>query len=299
MNLVTGANGFLGSRLLYHFNKKGIKYIAAVRNDNTHLKNCVSVGNIDGQTDWFHALDGVDCIIHCAARAHKVDNDSFEAKQDFLVTNFHGTKRLLEAAIQSKIQKFIYISSVKVMGNQSAVGDVFTEESNPNPQDYYGHSKLSAEKIVESMCVESGIKYFILRPCLIYGDGAKANIQSLTNAIEKLPIFPTFSSRNKRSLTNVNDLIEVITQLVDSKSHHTSGIYFIADSEPYSTKDLCHLIKSKVESNCCLIDVFNPLMNIVLLLPFFKSIREKLYGNLQVDGSKAIKHFGLHIRKNK
>lgn len=297
MILITGANGFLGRKLTSKLANTEHRFLAATRGINAGIPNNVQVGIINGKTDWSNVLTGVDTVIHCAARAHKVDNESKQAQNDFISTNVDGTKKLIEDSIKFGVKRFIFISSIKVMGKQSSGDSPYTEASSGLPTDYYGQSKLEAEKAVKKAVNYSNINYTILRPCLMYGEGAKANLNLLNKALRRLPCFPTFSNTNRRSLTNVEDLLNIICEIVNSPTKYQNETYFVADNEPYSTKDLCLRLRDSIDTNCYLFNFLNTPIRFVLKAFGFSHLIEKLYGDMCVDVNKVRRDFGLDLSK--
>tara|TARA_Y100000588_G_scaffold188919_1_gene202879 strand:+ start:11663 stop:12568 length:906 start_codon:yes stop_codon:yes gene_type:complete len=299
MILVTGANGFLGKKVVEHVYQESIKLVkSATRNPCPELPNNIVIGPIDSKTNWSFALQGVQTIVHCAGRAHQIDNDSLEAKKEFFDTNYHGTVRLLQEANSNGVDHFIYISSVKVMGD--SCGLPFDEGSKENPRDYYGESKLAAEEFIKSYCQKNEISYTILRPCLIYGNDVKANLKLLNDAILKIPFFPTFCDRNSRSLTNVNSLVKSIYEIISEPEDFYNNVYFIADETPYSTKDICEYVRFLNGSNCYLFDFINPMLKFVLgFTKSYNSLYGKLYESLSVDIKKSKSVFKTEFKSFK
>ncbi|NEO66332.1 MAG: NAD-dependent epimerase/dehydratase family protein, partial [Moorea sp. SIO4G2] len=142
--LVTGATGFIASHLLPILHQRGWQITAAVRNQFLHppaipLKT-VAVGDINGNTDWSKALEGIDTVIHLAARAHILQDDAPNPEAEFLEVNTLGTTQLVKHAIKAGVQHFIFISSIGAMATLS--DQILTENSPCQPDTPYGCSKL-------------------------------------------------------------------------------------------------------------------------------------------------------------
>lgn len=99
--LVTGANGFIGSALCRVLVAAGHAPRAAVRRIVPGSKDpdtAICVGEIDGNTDWSHALRGIDCVVHLAARTHVLRETLSDPLADYRRINVGGTRRLAEQA---------------------------------------------------------------------------------------------------------------------------------------------------------------------------------------------------------
>src|SRR5688572_20696608 len=160
--LVTGANGFIGRTVCPSLERNGWEVRRAVRSLNSsdrRVSQIVEVGDIGSSNDWPRALAGVDSVVHLAARVHLPgDNDDVAV----LRTNTDATLRLAEAAERARVRRFVYLSSVKVMGESSPPAHPFTESDPPRPADGYGRSKLEAERGLRAF--EGRMEVAIIRP---------------------------------------------------------------------------------------------------------------------------------------
>ncbi|MCK5659676.1 MAG: NAD-dependent epimerase/dehydratase family protein, partial [Alphaproteobacteria bacterium] len=120
--LVTGATGFIGRNLCAFLKEKGYSVRAAVRNsmrDIAGVDEYMQVGDIDQTTDWHQALDGVNAVIHLAARVHIMDDKANDPIEAFRKVNVLGTELLAQLAAKAGVKRFIFISSVKVNGEKT------------------------------------------------------------------------------------------------------------------------------------------------------------------------------------
>src|SRR5438874_4285762 len=140
--LVTGASGFVGSVLCPVLAQAGYAVRAALRSSGTAppgVTDCVLVGDIGVQTDWTEALRNVQLVIHLAARAHTVNARPGRADL-YAPINAHGTRRLAAESTSHGVRRFVYLSTVKVNGEESG-GRPYSAEDEPRPMDAYGYSK--------------------------------------------------------------------------------------------------------------------------------------------------------------
>ena len=116
-------------------------------------------------------LEGLDVVIHVAARAH-VLHDSSANSNLYIETNVHGTERLADAAAQAGVRRFVLLSSIKVNGEET-MEHAYTSDDEPRPRDAYGSSKWHAEERVRGVAKRSGMEAVIVRPPLVYGPGVR------------------------------------------------------------------------------------------------------------------------------
>jgi nucleoside-diphosphate-sugar epimerase len=150
--LVTGATGFIGSRLALHAHRAGMNIVAAGRvqgRDETERADELRtagvrllVGTLDDAEHVHAALHGRDTIIHLAAAQH----ESHMPASYFRAINVTGTRALLEAAVQAGAKRFVYGSSIGVYGSSDA--GLLDETSVPRPENIYTQTKLEAEQAV-------------------------------------------------------------------------------------------------------------------------------------------------------
>jgi UDP-glucose 4-epimerase len=188
---------------------------AAVRGTAAALTGAadhVVVGDIGRSTEWRPALASVDTVIHLAARAH-VLHDTDEASALYEETNALGTLCLAKTAAESGVRRFIYLSSVKVNGEETS-NRAYTAADEPCPRDAYARSKWRAELHVREVGAATHMETVIVRPPLVYGPGVRANFLRLLGWVERGWPLPLGSIRNRRSLVSVWNLCDLLIGLV-------------------------------------------------------------------------------------
>ena len=237
--LVTGANGFVGQHLCAELLRKGQSVRAAVRSADSSIDNTEAavVGAIDGETNWADALHDVDVVIHLAARVHVMKDTATDPLTEFLKINTQGTANLARQAAAAGVKRLVYVSSIKVNGEQTTETQPFAESDTPNPQDAYAISKWRAEQILQRIAQETGLEVVIVRPPLVYGSGVKGNFIRLLAAVDKGIPLPLASVRNKRSLIYLGNLVDA---LFVCASHPAAAgkTYLVRDGEDASILDL-------------------------------------------------------------
>jgi len=244
ITLVTGSNGFIGRTVCPVLERKGWEIRRAVRSLNSNdrqVSQIVEVGDIGASNDWSRALASVDSVVHLAARVHLPgDNDDTEFRR----TNTDATLRLAEAAARARVRRFIYLSSVKVMGESSPGAHPFTESDPPCPADAYARSKLEAEKCLRGFA--DRMEVAIIRPPLVYGPAVGANFLRLLRWVDCGIWLPFGAVANRRSLLYVGNLASAIAECLTHPAA-AGATFFVSDGEDVSTADLIRRIASALD----------------------------------------------------
>src|SRR5712691_1321015 len=212
--LVTGASGFVGAVLCREFVARGHAVRAAVRREGTpgaappQLRQ-VRIPDIAAEFDRRALLDGVDVVVHLAAIAHRSAGSEAELRR----VNVDGTVRLAQAAA-GFVRRFVFLSSVKVHGEDSG-GGAYREADAQRPEDSYGRTKLEAERALTGIAARGGMELVLIRPPLVYGPGVKANFLRLLGWVDSGLPLPFASVRNRRSLIYLGNLVDAIARCVE------------------------------------------------------------------------------------
>ncbi len=184
--------------------------------------------DLEGEVDWGPFLEGVDVVIHLAAIAHRHNIDSGQ----YARANRIATAKLVEACVQHGIKRLIFMSSIGAQAG-SAADHVVTEQDEPWPMTAYDRAKLAAEEEIR----RSGAPFTILRPVIVYGPGAKANIAMMMR-IAALPLpLPFGAFTNRRSLLSIDNLVEAIKTCLDSPET-LNRTFIVSDPEPITLADM-------------------------------------------------------------
>ena len=288
--LITGATGFVGRALVDKLEKENI--ICAVRQFSQVLSNNVnqvSVGNISALTDWSESLNKVDVVIHAAARVHIMDDDSVDPLAVYREANTESTLNLARQAIKVGVERFVFISSIKVNGEITRSGQPFTTDDNLVLSDPYGLSKYEAEQGLLQLAKESQIEIVIVRPPLVYGPGVKANFASMMTWLNKNVPLPFGAIYNQRSLVALDNLVDFIALCADRKRSPKAAnqVFLISDGEDVSTTQLLKKVAQAFNKPARLIPVPVWLMSFIAKLLGKRDVANRLFGSLQVDSSKA------------
>lgn len=293
--LITGASGFVGSRLLEMTTKNrqdGITVRAAVRKSaERESRGIVSVGDIDQNTDWSKALSKQEVVIHIAGLAHVPDNEMREPLAAFRRVNVDGTLNLARQAADSGVDRFIFISSIGVNGNSNINSLPFTESDLPNPLGAYAKSKWEAEQGLEALGLETGMEIVVVRPPLIYGPNAPGNFGGLVKMVAKAVPLPLGAIHNKRSLVALDNLVDLIITCIDHPAA-ANQVFLAGDGEDISTTELLRAVAVAMGKPSRLVPVPVGLLMAGATILGKKAMAQRLLGSLQVDISKARKLLG-------
>ncbi len=285
--LVTGASGFVGHKLCAELLAQHYDVLAAARTA-IRVLGCkpLIVSNVDANTEWTSALAAIDVVVHLAARVHFMNDTSADPLAEFRQVNVDGTLNLARQAARAGVKRFIFVSSVKVNGEQTETGKAFTEDTVPNPQDAYGISKFEAEQGLLKIAQETGMEVVIIRPPLVYGAGVKANFASMMRAVKRGLPLPLGAIHNKRSFVYVGNLVSMIMRCIDHPAA-ANQVFLVSDGHDLSTTELLRTCASVLGVSARLLPVPQKLLELGAAVLGKQAVAQRLCGNLQVDISKA------------
>ncbi len=255
--LISGSNGFVGSYFIKKYKDKyDIKTFSFLKDD---------INSLD--------YSDIDVVFHLSALVHQMGGASCE---EYERVNVIQTLQLAKKAKENGAKQFVFMSTVKVYGEET--DSKYSENSICIPEDDYGKSKLKAELELQKL-EDEDFKVSIIRTPIVYGYGVKANIKSLVNLVNKVPILPFGNIQNKRSMVYIGNLCYLVDVVIEQQK---AGVFLASDDEPLSTSRLIELIAKNLNKKVYLIKI-----------PFFESFlklvkpsfHKRLYGSLEVDNS--------------
>lgn len=290
--LVTGATGFVGSRLLasqdaltHHTQFRAVTR-RPLEKPFPNVEQLL-ISDIAEKTDWTNALLGVDTVVHLAARVHVMDDKERNPLEEYRKANVITTLNLAKQAASAGVKRFIFLSSIKVNGEKTNSGELFTEDSVPNPEDPYGISKLEAEEGIRDICTTSGMEYVLIRPPLIYGPGVKANYQKLMRLVQKRLLLPLGGIVNQRSMLALDNLIDFIL-LVARHPKAANQLFLLSDTQSYSTPQLIECMsKCMGYTSARLISIPAQILHMAGLCLGQKAAVDRLTESLEMSSRKA------------
>ncbi|MBF0265331.1 MAG: NAD-dependent epimerase/dehydratase family protein [Gammaproteobacteria bacterium] len=288
--LMTGSSGFIGNYLGKYLLSSDSNYevINTYRNDIQGVtikeKNAFIIGEINSQTNWQQALQNIDVVIHLAARVHIMQEISNDPLQEFIETNSRGTINLAQQALKSGVKRFIYLSSIKVNGEET-INRAFTADDNNISKDPYAYSKHLAEQELLTLAKQSNLEVVIIRPPLVYGPGVKGNLQRLITLVKKEFPLPLAGIENQRSIVGIENLCDFIQTCI----HHPAAIneiFLVKDKEDISTTTLIKLLARAMDKKVRLFYLPKKILLWIFSIIGKENEISRLLGSLQIDITK-------------
>lgn len=292
--LVTGATGFVGATLVERLARSNVETVACFRGAEPCAQEGVRFVRISGLSDYSaldSALEGVDVVVHAAARVHLMEDVATDPLAEFREVNVRGTLNLARQSAAAGVRRFVFISSIKVNGESTELNCPFRPDDIPRPSDAYGISKMEAERELRNLAIATGIEVVIIRPPLVYGSGVKANFQTMARWLTRGIPLPLGAIDNRRSLVTLNNLVDLI---VTSINHLAAGneTFLVSDDEDLSTTDLLRRMGLALGKPARLLPLPPSLLKLGAGMLGKADLAQRLCGSLQVDISKTRRMLG-------
>jgi nucleoside-diphosphate-sugar epimerase len=294
--LITGSTGFVGTRLANflstQFPEMELRLALRRGPEDLQVPSVLSVGSIEvvgdinPYTNWSNALIGVDVVIHLAARVHVMKDVALDPLEEYRNANTLATIHLAEEAAKAGVKRFIYLSSIKVNGEETAPSQSYSEESTPAPIDPYGVSKWEAELGLEKVCAQTGMEFVIIRPPLVYGPGVKANFQKLMGLVANGMPLPLGAVDNQRSMLALDNLVSFISEAILNPLAANQR-FLLSDGQDVSTSQLLKLLAKGMGKSSLLIPIPVFILRTAAQVFGATAAADRLLGSLQIDSSKA------------
>jgi len=280
--LITGTTGFLGKHLLHSLENSDIVILGRSKPENVHVSKFIQ-SDINGDSNFTDAFSDVNVIVHCAARAHVMNDDAKDPLREFREVNTLGTLNLATHAVEAGVKRFIYISSIKVNGESTTTGSPYRVSDALSPLDPYGQSKAEAEQQLLALGKSSGMEIVIIRPPLVYGEGVKANFASLMNLVGRgLPLPFRSINRNKRSMVSVYNLVDLILTCI-KEPKAANQVFLASDDNDLSTAEIVALMAKVQGKRNVALPVPVWLFDLAAKILSKQDVVSRLTGSLQLD----------------
>jgi nucleoside-diphosphate-sugar epimerase len=292
--LSTGANGFVGRALCAELARRECFVRGVVRETSraSGLRcELVYVGHIGPATDWSEALEGVEVVVHLAARVHVMQEVIADPLNEFRLVNVGGTLNLARQAAAAGVRRFVFLSSIKVNGEATQLGSPFNADDEPLPKDSYSISKLEAEQCLRDIARQTCMEVVIIRPPLVYGPGVKANFAVMIRLLKRGVPLPLGVIHNKRSLVALDNLVDLLVTCIFHPAA-ANQIFLVSDGEDVSTTELLLRMGQALGCPARLLAVPVSWLKLAAAMVGKQDVAQRLCGNLQVDISKARKLLG-------
>jgi len=291
--LVTGANGFIGAALCRHLAREGRAVIGLVRRPEADLPGGIArriLPQIGPETDWTEALAGVDCVVHLAARVHILRDTARDPLYAFRQVNTYGTQRLAEACRAQGVRRFVFMSSVKALGDGAPGGRAYRDDDARRPTDAYGQSKAEAEEALAGIAA-GGLEVVVLRPPLVYGPWVRGNFRALLRLCDGPWPLPLGSLDNRRSLLALDNLVDAVVASIDHKAA-AGRHYLLRDGQDLATGELVGRLRAALGRPPRLVPAPHRLLELMRRVDGLAGAVERLTGTLTVDDSGIRRDLG-------
>jgi nucleoside-diphosphate-sugar epimerase len=228
-------------------------------------------------------------VIHLAARVHVMNESAADPLSDFRQSNVVETLALARRAAAAGVRRFVYVSSIGVNGDASAVGHAFTEQDTEHPHNAYAQSKHEAELALQALATETGIEVVIIRPPLVYGAGAPGNFGTLLKVLGKGIPLPLGAVHNQRSMVYVGNLVNFLILCAQPERSPLAAneTFLISDGQDVSTTYLLKTLAQAQGKPGRLIPIPAAWLAFALKCLGKSNLAQRLLGDLQIDSSKA------------
>lgn len=292
---VTGASGFVGRALVMQIAETKNSCTSAYRGSPPSglppQVRSVTVGDLSRETDWSSFLQGLDVVLHAAARVHVLNDRSGDPLSEYRRVNVEGTLALARQAAAAGVKRFVFLSTIKVNGEETASEQAFRASDKPKPSDPYALSKLEAETGLVELGARQGMEVAIIRPPLVYGPGVKANFLSMMRWVDRGVPLPLGAVNNRRTLVALPNLIDLVLLC----THHPEAagkVILAGDAEDLSTADLLGRLYAIMGRPNRLISVPPGLLSALAGTVGKGDIARRLCGSLCVDMDETCRLLG-------
>ena len=289
---VSGANGFVGQALAQKLASSGHQVLAYAQRSEVLTKTAsvipVTAPDLCLHADWqLSSEQGIDVLVHCAARVHLMSDISTDPLTEFRRINVDGTASLARQAAAAGVHRFVFMSSIKVNGEFTEAEYLFGADDPPAPEDPYGISKHEAEQVLRHIAVDTGMEVVIIRSPLVYGPGVKANFESMMRWLKRgIPLPLGALTQNKRSMVALGNLVDLISVCL-SHPAAANQTFLVSDGEDLSTTDLLQRTAAALGVNARLFSVSPMLLKSLAKLCGKEAIYQRLCRSLQIDMTKT------------
>lgn len=297
--LVTGATGFLGRHLCQHLAAKGARVRGLVRSTAATLPAGIEVAVASDLLDRDRvreAMRGAAAVVHLAALVHVMRDRAEDPLEAFRRVNVEGTRIVMEEALRARVSAFIFVSSVKAVGDVSE--DCWTDAVTPAPVDPYGLSKLEAERLVATLASGTTVRVTTLRLPVVYGPGMKGNMLRLFSLVDHGYPLPFGRIANRRALVYCGNVVAAIETAMTAMTvpPSKSRPFFVSDGDDLSTPALVRQIARALRRPARLVPIPPTLIRLlgragdviarVVACPFTTADVDRLLGSLSLDTSR-------------
>lgn len=283
--LVTGATGFVGQALCMVLQQRHMVY-GTTRRAEAALPVGVHKVVWAGDAAGLEKLPPIDVVVHLAARVHVMQDNASDPLEAFRAANVEATLALARWASSHGVQRFVFLSSLKVNGEATSRDAAFSEADKPMPEDAYAVSKLEAEQGLQQVCTASRMEFVVIRPPLVYGPSVRGNFQSIIRCVRSEVPLPLGLVSNRRSFLALDNLVDFILTCITHPAA-ANEIFLVSDGEPISTTELLRKISRAYAVSSRLVPVPASCLEWAARLFGKSNVAKRLLGSLVINDTKA------------
>ena len=231
-------------------------------------------------THFENLLAGADAVVHLAGRVHHLAEKQRETAT-YVQENVHMTRALADAAHRAGVRRFVFMSSIKALGDRSDHG-AFARDFPPQPVDAYGLSKLNAERQLAAISAATGLEVVVIRAPLVYGSGASANFRELVRWVRRGVPLPLAQVHNRRSVVSVENLADFIVRclgMIDG----LCNTFHVADARPVSKAELLRYVADGLQMRARLFPMPISLLEVLCRVIGRADIAARLLNSLEFE----------------
>ncbi len=249
---------------------------------------------VGDKLSWMHALAGCNSLVHLAGRAHVMLDHEPDPLQAFRAANVVTTIELANRAVETGVRRFVFMSTIKVNGEETASGCRFKPDDLTAPQDPYAISKWEAENELLEIARNTGLEVVIIRPPLVYGPAVKGNFATLIRWVNSGVPLPLGAIHNCRSMIALENLVSftALCADVEASPNAKKQIFLVSDGEDVSTSELLRKVAKAYGCTSHLLPLPVGLIRFAARLMSKASLADRLLGSLVIDGAKARETLG-------
>jgi len=298
--LITGASGFVGKATCKAFLKnKNFNLTSVSRKRSSFSKEIkqIIIKEINKETNWEKIIENCDIVIHLASIAHVSKYNNARMKKQYSRINYEGTINLFKAAINNKVKKFIFLSSIKVNGDYNINCKSFKYDDLPNPTNIYSKLKLKTEIELIKLAQNKSIDVIILRPSLIYGKHVKGNLLSLYKWVYKGYPFLISKEDVNKSFLSIDNLLDVLLKCINT-NNIKNEVLLVSDPVPITLKVLLEKISEYQNRKPKFISMNKRIIFFIFYSLGLKNIYSSLYLDSTVDIQRTIQLLNWKPQEN-
>jgi UDP-glucose 4-epimerase len=266
--LITGSNSFIGTYFKNNSTQSQVSEVNLIENQPSKID-----------------FKKTEVVFHVAAIVHQ---DKSISDEIYFKINSDLAFEVAQKAKADGVKQFIFMSTVKVYGENSTEQNPWKEDSPCFPSDAYGKSKLDAEKRLMKLNDEN-FTVSIIRTPVVYGVGVKGNILKIARFVKTYKFIPFNGIYNKRAMVYIGNLVALIQEVI---YQNKSGIFLAGDGQILSTSEFVNNLVQATNEKKYFITF--PLIFQKMIKLIKPNLYNRLFGSMVIDNTRTFKELNFH-----